>query len=66
MQREAREEVLRQNEEAKRRRRKHVPVAIGGRSPRATKSTDAAPQLFDDLEAFTRSVARYAVAFCIK
>ena len=44
MQREAREEVLRQNEEAKRRRRKHVPVAIGGRSPRATKSTDAAPQ----------------------
>ena len=27
MQREAREEVLRQNEEAKRRRRKHVPGA---------------------------------------
>ena len=44
MQREAREEVLRQNEEAKRRRRKHVPVAIGGRSRGATKSTDAAPQ----------------------
>ena len=44
MQREAREEVLRQNEEAKRRRRKHVPVAIGGRKPSATKSADAAPQ----------------------
>ena len=44
MQREAREEVLRQNEEAKRRRRKHVPLAIGGRPRRATKSTDAAPQ----------------------